>query len=142
MKLLARAHPVYLRVLAAIGILFGLATLRAGGGVLFGDDAARIAAGDYVVFVVWFNFLAGFAYIIAGTGLAFRQPWAVRMAWFIVLATLVVFVAFGMHVVAGGAFEPRTVGAMTLRSTVWLAIWIISWGILRKEPSRLRHDLA
>jgi hypothetical protein len=134
MKLSMGPHPVYLRALATIAILFGLATLRAGGGVLFGDDEVRIAAGDYVVFVVWFNFLAGFAYITAGTGLAFRQPWAVRMSWIIALATLVVFVAFSTHIMAGGAFESRTVGAMTLRSSVWLAIAIISWRILRKEP--------
>ena len=71
-------HP--LRVLAALGGVFGLATLREGGLVLFGSGATRAAAGDYVDFVVWFNFLAGFAYVIAGTGLAFRRPWAVRMA--------------------------------------------------------------
>ena len=129
-------HSLYLRVLAAIGILFGLATLRAGGAVLFGDDEALLAAGDYVGFVVWFNFLAGFAYIITGTGLAFRQPWAVRMAWFIALATLVVFVAFGVHIMGGGAFESRTVGAMTLRSVVWLAIATIGWRILRKDPEQ------
>jgi len=136
MKLVTRKHRVYLRVLAAIGILFGLVTLRAGGAVLFGDDAARTAAGDYVAFVVWFNFLAGFAYILAGVALAFRQSWAVRMAFLIALATLVVFVAFGMHVVAGGAFESRTVGAMTLRSTVWLAIAIIGWRLLRAKPKQ------
>jgi hypothetical protein len=33
-----------------------------------------------------------------------------------------VFAAFGLHVVAGGAFEARTVGAMALRSLVWVAI--------------------
>lgn len=127
MKPVTGKHPVYLRVLAALGIVFGLATLREGGLVLFGSDAARAAAGDYVDFVVWFNFLAGFAYVIAGTGLAFRRPWAVRMAWLIALATIAVFIAFGLHIATGGAFEMRTVGAMTLRSTVWLAIATISW---------------
>ena len=36
------------------------------------------------------------------------------------VATLVVFVAFGVHVLAGGAFELRTVIAMTLRSGFWV----------------------
>ena len=107
---------------------------------MFGDDAARTAAGDYVAFVVWFNFLAGFVYIIAGAGLAFRQPWAVRLAFLIASATLIVFVAFGVHVAAGGAFEMRTVGAMTVRSAVWLAIATIGWRILRKNQSSLRRD--
>jgi hypothetical protein len=124
---------VYFRASAAVGILFGLLTLRAGGAVLFGDDAARTAAGDYVTFVVWFNFCAGFAYIVAGAGFALRQSWAVRMAFLIALATLIVFIAFGVHIAAGGAFETRTIGAMTLRSTVWLVIATIGWRILRKE---------
>ena len=36
------------------------------------------------------------------------------------VATLVVVVAFGVHVLAGGAFELRTVIAMTLRSGFWV----------------------
>ena len=40
--------------------------------------AARQAAGHYVPFVLWFNFLAGFAYIVAGVGLWMRRRWA---AW-------------------------------------------------------------
>ena len=130
MKLFTLTRPVYFRALAGIGILFGFLTLREGGAVLFGDDAARTAAGDYVAFVVWFNFLAGFVYIIAGAGLAFRQPWAVRLAFLIASATLIVFVAFEMH----------TVDAMTVRSAVWLAIATIGWRILRKNQSSLRRD--
>jgi len=140
MKLLTLTHPVWLRVLAAVGILFGLLTLREGGAVLLGDAAARTAVGNYVPFVVWFNFLAGFAYIIAGAGLAFRQAWAVRMALIIALATLSVFAAFGVHVATGGAFETRTVFAMTLRSVVWLVVAAIGWPILRegsKQPAVL-----
>ena len=36
--------------------------------MLFGDAVARGSAGNYVPFVLWFNFLAGFAYKIAGAG--------------------------------------------------------------------------
>jgi hypothetical protein len=35
---------------------------------------------------------------------------------------LLVFAAFGVHVITGGAYEMRTAAAMTLRSLVWLAI--------------------
>jgi hypothetical protein len=38
------------------------------------------------------------------------------------LLTAGVFAAFGLHVHQGGAYEMRTVGAMTLRTFVWLAI--------------------
>jgi len=35
---------------------------------------------------------------------------------------LLVFAAFGLHVLTEGAYETRTVAAMTLRSTVWVVI--------------------
>ena len=37
-------------------------------------------------------------------------------------ATVLVFAAFGLHVASGGAFEMRTVAAMTLRCTVLAAM--------------------
>ena len=39
-------------------------------------------------------------------------------------ATVLVFAAFGVHVWSGGAYELRTVGAMSLRSIVWISIAI------------------
>ena len=62
--------------------------------------SARAAAGDYVPFVLWFNFLAGFAYIVAGAGLFLWRQWAVKLSLFIALATLLVFAAFGIHILA------------------------------------------
>lgn len=115
-------RPAWMRIVGAIGGVFGLLTIREGGAVLFGGDAARLAAGDYVPFVVWFNFLAGFVYLVAGVGYWLRRRWAVAVAFGIAAATLVAFAAFGVHAATGGAFEKRTVFAMTLRVVVWLAI--------------------
>jgi hypothetical protein len=123
----------WVRAAGVIGALFGLLTIREGGAVLFVDGAGRAAAGDFVPFVLWFNFLAGFAYLVAGVGLWFRQAWAARIALAIALATLGVFVAFGVYVVSGGAFEMRTVVAMTLRSGIWLAIAAIGWRTLLRQ---------
>ena len=103
-----------------MAVVFGAATIRAGGSVLFGDGAQ--AAGNVVGFVLWFNFLAGFAYVVAGVGLWMRRRWSAQLALAIAAATVLVFGAFGIHVAAGGAFEARTTWAMTLRSVVWIAI--------------------
>jgi len=114
-------------VVAVLAIVFGVATIRAGGSVLFGSEEARRAAGAYVGFVVWFNFLAGFAYVAAGIGLWLRRRWGFVLAAALAIATLVVFAAFGLHVASGGAWEPRTVGALTLRTVVWAVIAAIAW---------------
>jgi hypothetical protein len=121
-----------LRIAAVIALAFGALTVFSGGTALFGGPETRAAVGNAVPFVLWFNFLAGFAYIAAGIGLWLRQPWAARFALLIALATLAVFAAVGLHVATGGAYEPRTVGAMTLRSLVWLAIAALAWWALRR----------
>jgi uncharacterized membrane protein len=122
---------------AILAVAFGLLTLREGGGVLFGDEARRQAAGHYVPFVLWFNFLAGFAYIVAGIALAVRARWAAHLALGIAAATLAVFAAFGWYVVTGGAYELRTVIAMTLRSTVWLAIALVAYRFVPPSGKRV-----
>jgi hypothetical protein len=113
---------------AAVAAVFGLATIVAGGRVLFGDASARAAAGAYVPFVVVCNFAAGFAYVVAGAGLAARARWVAWLAAAIAASTVLVFLALGVHVVAGGAYERRTVAAMTLRSAFWIAFAVAtSW---------------
>lgn len=119
-----------LRAVSLLAVAFGLLTLKEGGTILFGDEAARAAAGNYVPFVLWFNFLAGFAYVAAGIGLWLRQRWAAYLAIGIVVATAIVFAAFGFHVFLGGAFEARTVVAMSLRTLIWVAIAFVAWRAL------------
>lgn len=108
-----------------LAIVFGLLTIASGGRILFGGPDIRMAAGEIVPFVLWFNFFAGFAYCVAGFGILMRYSWGVWLSVLIAAATVLVFLAFGLHVASGGAYEMRTVGAMTLRSLVWIAIALI-----------------
>ncbi len=117
----------WLPAVALLAGAFGIATVVSGGRVLFGPETVRAAAGRVVPFVLWFNFLAGFAYLAAAAGLWRRRPWAARLALAIAAATGLVFLAFGVHVLRGGAFEPRTVAAMTLRTAFWAAIAVAVW---------------
>ncbi len=121
----SRRSP-WIWAISFVAISFGLLTIRASGTVLFGSAAARSAAGHYVPFVLWFNFLAGFAYVIAGVGLWLERRWAAWLAVVVAAATALVFAAFGVHVLAGGAYELRTVVAMSLRTLVWTAIAVVA----------------
>ena len=111
-----------LTVAAIIAIAFGLLTIVSGGRALFGGADM----GAVVPFVLWFNFLAGFAYVAAGLGLWFRTDWATVLSIAIALATAVVFAAFLWNVSKGVAFEARTMGAMGLRLVVWVIISIVA----------------
>ena len=106
-------------IAAVVVTLFGLLTVLSGGRALFGGLEARAAVGDAVPFVLWFNFLAGFAYVTAGIGLMLRTNWAAKLSIAILVATVLVMIAFGVHVLLGGAYEMRTVWAMSLRTVVW-----------------------
>jgi len=128
-----RPRLLWVRAAGLFGAVFGLLTIKEGGAVLFVDGAGRAAAGNFVPFVLWFNFLAGFAYLVAGVGMAFRQTWAARVALGIAVATLGVFAAFGVHVLSGGAYEMRTVVAMVLRSTVWCVIAVLGWHFFLRQ---------
>jgi hypothetical protein len=126
----SRTQPWWAWLAGGIAIVFGVATVLAGGRVLFGSDAARAAAGAYVSFVLWFNFIAGFAYIVAGAGLMLRRRWAALLALAIAAATVLAAAAFGVHIMGGGAYEMRTVAALALRIGVWIAISIVACRLL------------
>lgn len=119
--------------IAAVALVFGLVTIVSGGKVLFGGEAAREAAGNYMPFVVGFNFIAGFAYVAAAVGLARGRLWAGRLALGIAAATAFVFIYFGLFVLSGAPFEMRTVGAMTLRTALWAGI---AWFACRQTGGR------
>ncbi len=130
-----KRRSTWLRAISLVAVGFGLMTIKEGGAVLFFDGDGRAAAGNYVPFVLWFNFLAGFTYVIAGVGLWMRQRWAVWLAIAIAASTALTFAAFGVHVFSGGAWEQRTLIAMSLRTLVWAAIATVAWrNLTRRSP--------
>lgn len=119
---MTQRRPRTTRLAAGLAIGFGLLTILSGGAALRG--AADMGA--VVPFVLWFNFCAGFAYVAAGVPLWQGSRWAFPLALAVFLATAGVFATLGVHVANGGAFEMRTVWAMTLRSLFWGAMALIA----------------
>jgi len=127
MKSMKSDRSIGIWIITVIAVVFGLLTIKSGGSVLFVDGTFREAVGNYVPFVVWFNFLAGFVYLIAGGGLWMRKHWAVWISIFIVVATLVVFAILGIRILRGGMYEVRTIAAMSLRTVVWALIAMFAY---------------
>ena len=119
---------------AIAAIVFGVVTVLTGGRALFGSLESRADFGNVVPFVLWFNFLAGFVYIVAGAGLLLGRRWAVYTSLLVAVSTILVFVAFGVHVIGGGAFESRTIGALIVRSLFWIAVTIVSIRAMKRTP--------
>ncbi len=119
-------RPRWPLILATIAIVFGLASIVSGGRVLFGAPESRAAAGDVVLFVLWFNFLTGFVYVAAGVGLMQWRRWGGQLSLLLAVSILVTSAFFANHVMSGGAYEMRTVMAMLLRSVLWVTIAILA----------------
>lgn len=117
--------PRWNKIAAIVALIFGTMTIVSGGAVLFGGDVVRAQAGDVVPFVLWFNFAAGFAYVVTGIGIWTHANWAFLSAIAIAAVTLVVGTAFTLVAVTGYAFEMRTVAAMILRFSIWAGISVL-----------------
>ncbi len=127
--------PNFLKILAVVALIFGAATILSGGSVIFGSTEIQLAMGDTVSFVVWFNFVSGFAYVLAAIGLLRRAKWGAYLAIAVAVAIALTFAAFGLHIFNDGAFEPRTVAAMVLRTGVWMLIACVARKSLLRDSS-------
>ena len=109
---------------ATAAALFGLATIAAGARVLTGADPG------YVVFrpLLLFNTAMGFAYVGAGV-VAWRDLTRGRFAAAVIFGlNLCVLGAVGYLYPTGGAVAVDSLRAMTLRTGIWLALWLgLTW---------------
>ncbi|MDP2135890.1 MAG: hypothetical protein Q8J99_19985 [Sulfuritalea sp.] len=120
-----------LKWLAIAAIAFGVLTVFSGGRALFGGMEARAELGNIVPFVLWFNFIAGFVYVLAGLALLRTKRWAAPLAVLIAVSTILVFLALAAHIAGGGAFEARTVGALSLRSLFWIVVALVALRVVK-----------
>lgn len=136
MKNLNHQRPLWIYILAAFLILFGLLTVKEGGSVLFFNSNAKLEAGNYVPFVLWFNFLAGFFYIAASIGIFISAKWTRRLSVVIAGSSALILASLLVHIFTGGLYETRTLIAMTLR----VAIWTFTSFLLTKNKHLLQRS--
>ncbi len=124
-------HKILILIISITAIGFGVLTIKSGGDVLFWSHQAREAAGNYVPFVLWFNFISGFVYVISGISLMMKRSWAPQLALLITIAIIFVFILFSLHIINGGIYEERTLYAMSVRVIVWSAITALAYWLYR-----------
>jgi hypothetical protein len=115
----------WLRIIAVAAAIFGLATLYSAGAIVLDYGSSRELAGAFVPFVVWFNLAAGILYVVAAAGIWRRSTWAAGLSVFIALATALAAIPFALHVMGGGDYEMRTVGALAFRIGFWAVVALI-----------------
>jgi hypothetical protein len=97
------------------------------GSVIFDLFGIREKEGNYVLFIVFTNFICGFLYLIAAFGLLSGKKWTTRVLFAIIFILLFAFVGLQVYINNGGIYEGQTIKAMIFRISVTLLFAIISW---------------
>ena len=118
---------------AIIAVLFGIATLIAGGRVLLGSDPG------YEVFrpLLVYNTAMGVAYLMAGAALWRRASAGRNAAGAIFLLNLLVLAGILVVYATGSGVAVDSLRAMTLRTVVWLLLFLAAWWAAR-PPNGVR----
>lgn len=106
---------------------FGLLTLFLSSSVIFDLFGIRAKEGNYVLLVVWANFIASFLYLFAAYGFFKQKRWTTFL-----LATAVIILLLGsigliFHINSGGIYEAKTPKAIVFRTGVTLVFLLFSY---------------
>ena len=97
------------------------------GSVIFDLFGIREKEGDYILFIVVTNFVAGFLYLLSVYGLLALKPWAFRLLLFITGILVVAFIVLMIYVNQGGIHEAQTIKAMIFRIALSSLFAGIAW---------------
>lgn len=118
---------------AIILALFALLTIFLSSSIIFDWFDIRQKQGDFVLFIVWANFIASIVYFIAVYGFIKRKKWTF---WILLSALLVLVIAFiflQYYIQNGGIYKSQTVMAMLFRMAVTSLFALIAYFKLIRE---------
>jgi hypothetical protein len=114
-------------VSATVLVLFALLTLFLSSSVIFDWFGIRAKEGNYVLFIVWANFICSVLYLFAAYGFIKRAKWTF---WMLLMALVILIVAFStlfLYINNGGVYEEKTIDAMIFRMLVTLVFSILAF---------------
>lgn len=127
--------PIVLKIAAIIIALFASLTLFMSTSVIFDLFGIRAKEGNYVMFVVISNFVAGFSYLAAAYGLFMQKTWTTKLLLFTTLMLVASFIGLLIHANGGGIYEQKTIKAMIFRTVFTAAFTVIAWKFISNKKS-------
>ena len=125
---------------AVILTAFGLLTLFLSTSVIFDLFGIRAKEGNYVLFVVWSNFISSILYLFAAYGFVKVKNWTTILLGISTLILIVAFIGLKIHANSGGIYETQTVGAMMIRIAVTLVFAIIAFLTINKQLTKNHNE--
>lgn len=108
-------------------IAFGLLSLFLTSSVIFDLFGIRAKEGNYVLFIVWANFISALLYLAAAYGLIKQQRWPAFALGASFLILIFAFIGLKSHISDGLAYEVKTVSAMIFRISITLVLTILAY---------------
>lgn len=112
---------------------FGLLTLFLSSSVIFDLFGVRAKEGNYVLLVVWANFLSSILYLFAAFGFIKNKKWTVQLLGISAIVLIAAFIGLFVHINSGGVYETKTIGAIVFRITVTLVFASLSYFTITKN---------
>ena len=125
---------------ATILAAFGLLTLFLSTSVIFDLFGIRAKEGNYVLFVVWSNFISSILYIFAAYGFIKNKRWTATLLVISTLILIAAFIGLKIHINSGGIYETKTVGAMIFRIAVTFVFAIIAFFTINKQLNKNHNE--
>jgi len=120
-------------IFAALLTAFGLLTLFLSSSVIFDLFGIRAKEGNYVLFVVWANFLSSIIYLFAAYGFIKAQKWTTKLLGISSILLIVAFIGLFIHIYSGGIYETKTIGAMIFRIILTLIFMTMAYFTISKN---------
>ena len=120
-------------ILAALLALFGLSTLFMSTSIFLDLFNVREQEGNYVLLVVWANWLCSLLYLPAVYGFIKRKRWTLPLLLASTGVLLFAFIGLLVHINSGGVYETKTIGALIFRAVVTLIFALMAWIIINKQ---------
>lgn len=124
---------IILKIAAVIITLFALLTLFLSTSVIFDLFDIRAKEGNYVLFVVWSNFISSILYLFAAYGFIKNKKWTATLLGISTLMLIAAFIGLKIHASSGGIYETKTIDAMIFRISVTLVFAIIAYFTITKK---------
>lgn len=122
-----------LYIIATVLAAFGLLTLFLSSSVIFDLFGIRAKEGNYVLFIVWANFISSILYLVAAYGFMKVKKWTVKPLGMSAIILLMAFFGLFIHIQSGGIYEAKTIGAMLFRITVTIVFAVLAFILISKN---------
>lgn len=124
-------------IAAFILTAFALLTLYLSSSLIFDLNGVREKEGDYVLTVVWANFICSILYLFAAYGFIKAKKQTIVFLGIATLVLVTAFILFGIHIYNGGIYMSKTIGAMIFRIVLTVAFAAVAYFTILEKIEKI-----